>query len=466
MNFYRKSLSLLRLILDFICLGAAYVLAIFLASEKLLFDLDYKYQIVFIILIFIWYFTFHSTKLKSDFRGQFFTFEILSILKNVIIQIISLILLLFIIKEEDLTRLFVLYYFIISFFLLLVQKYILRKVLHFLRKRGRNIRSVLLVGAGDLATNFYKEIVTNTNFGFKMVGFLDDRNKQFLSSKYLGEINKLENTLKENDIDFVIVALPNYASSKTEEVVKICEKYAKNVMIIPDYFKSSISHFNVSMLGRFPLLLIREYRINELHWRIVKRAFDTIFAMLFFILIFSWLYPFIGAIIKLTSKGPVFFKQAREGRGNKQFVTYKFRTMKTNCSDIDENGKFKQATKDDPRITKIGKFLRKTNLDELPQIINVLKGEMSIVGPRPHPTLLANQSKEEINYYMVRNLVKPGITGWAQVNGYRGETKNIEQMRKRIDHDIWYIEHWSFFLDIQIIIMTIWNMLKGDENAY
>ncbi len=140
--------------------------------------------------------------------------------------------------------------------------------------------------------------------------------------------------------------------------------------------------------------------------------------------------------------------------------------MVVSSNDVDEDGKFRQASKDDPRITKIGRILRKTNLDELPQFWNVLKGEMSIVGPRPHPTPLNLESKDKVHLYMLRHLVKPGITGWAQINGYRGETKDISKMQKRIDYDIWYIENWSFFLDMQIIIMTIWNMLKGDPNAY
>ncbi|MBN1214618.1 MAG: undecaprenyl-phosphate glucose phosphotransferase [Candidatus Lokiarchaeota archaeon] len=466
MNLNKTTFSLMRLFLDFLCMGIAYTIAIIFASEGIDFHYDYKYNIIFIILIFIWYFSFNSTKLKSDFRGQSFTFEILYIFKNVIIQIISLMLLLFIIKEKDLTRLFVLYYFFALFFLLLIQKFILRKILELLRKRGRNIKNVLLVGADELAKNFFNEVISRPHYGFNLIGFIDDKIKEFLESKYLGGVNQLEKIIKEINIDFIIVALPNYASSKTEEIVKVAERYAKNVMIIPDYFKASISNFNVSMIGRFPLLSIREYRINELHWRIAKRTFDTFFSLLFFVVIFSWLFPIIALLIKLNSKGPVFFKQVREGRNNKQFLTYKFRTMRTDCSDLDENGKFKQATKDDPRITKIGKFLRKTNLDELPQFINVLKGEMSVVGPRPHLSLLADKSKEEINFYMVRNLVKPGITGWAQVNGYRGETKKIAQMLKRVEYDIWYIEHWSFFLDIQIIILTIWNMLKGDPNAY
>ncbi|HNB57005.1 MAG TPA: sugar transferase, partial [bacterium] len=162
----------------------------------------------------------------------------------------------------------------------------------------------------------------------------------------------------------------------------------------------------------------------------------------------------------------VFFKQERWGRQNKKIICYKFRTMISQSRDVDDSGKYQQATQDDPRITPLGRFLRKTNLDELPQFWNVLMGQMSVVGPRPHPTPLNMESKEVIENYMLRHLVKPGITGWAQVNGYRGETRDPELMQKRVNHDIWYIENWSFWLDIQIIFLTVWQMIKYDTKGY
>ena len=186
-----------------------------------------------------------------------------------------------------------------------------------------------------------------------------------------------------------------------------------------------------------------------------KRAFDFVFSLLVFIVVLSWLVPLIGFIIKLTSSGPIFFKQERWGRDNKRFFAYKFRSMVNDCMDFDSNGNFLQVTKNDPRITRIGKFLRKTNLDELPQFINVLFGKMSVVGPRPHPTLLNIQGQKNIKQYMLRHLVKPGITGWAQVNGFRVETKEKIMMRNRVKYDLWYIENWTFWLDLQIVFLTV-----------
>jgi len=326
---------------------------------------------------------------------------------------------------------------------------------------------MLIIGAGQVGLRFYNKIQSNPHFGYNVLGFLDDVTPKNLNGEYIGPISELENVLNEFKVDNVIVALPNYAMKKIEEVIKVCERYTTRVRIIPDYFRFVSDKYNISMFDNIPIISIREEKINEFHCRILKRTFDIIFSLLVILLIMSWLVPIISIIIKVTSKGPVFFKQERWGRDNKKFTILKFRSMVNDSKDVDENGNYKQATKNDPRITKIGKFLRKTNLDELPQFFNVLIGDMSVVGPRPHPIPLNIESKNVVEHYMLRHLVKPGLTGWAQVNGYRGETKNnIKLMQKRIDYDLWYIENWSFWLDIQIIIMTIWKMIKGDPNAY
>jgi putative colanic acid biosynthesis UDP-glucose lipid carrier transferase len=192
----------------------------------------------------------------------------------------------------------------------------------------------------------------------------------------------------------------------------------------------------------------------------VKRVFDVLFASTVLVGVFPWLFPIIAAAIKLTSRGPVLFKQERWGENGRKIVCYKFRSMVATSRDVDENGRFQQATRDDPRVTVIGRFLRRTNLDELPQFLNVLKGEMSVVGPRPHPIPLDREFSSVIPNYVLRHSVRPGITGLAQVNGYRGETPAAELMRKRIEHDLWYIENWSFWLDLRIVALTAWQVLR------
>ncbi len=467
MLIYRTTLYLLRITLDIIIIIGTYIIAALMSYKN--FNLLGNSHALFLLisLLIIWFFATKSTGLYHEFRSRNISFEIINVIKNVIILSISTIIILFLLKEEKLSRIFVAYFISISFILLSIEKFLVRALLNYLRRRGRNLRNLLIIGAGKVGMNFYDLVRQNAHFGYRLMGFLDDSGKASLNGQYLGKIDKLDSILNEKTVDDVIVALPNNATNRIEEVIRTCEKHTTRVKIIPDYFKFVSSKYNVTMFGRFPIISVREDRINELHWRILKRGFDVLFSVIIYIMLFSWAWPLITLLIKINSPGPVLYKQERWGRDNKKFITYKFRSMlDKSCSETDENGKYMQVVKNDPRVTKIGKFLRMTNLDELPQFWNVLKGEMSIVGPRPHPIPLNMESKDKIHLYMLRHLVKPGITGWAQVNGLRGSTTDPKLMQKRIDHDIWYIENWSIWLDLQIIALTIWNMIKGDPNAY
>ncbi|GAB6282456.1 MAG: hypothetical protein STSR0008_12020 [Ignavibacterium sp.] len=350
--------------------------------------------------------------------------------------------------------------------MLIFEKFSLRKIFDFLRVKGKNLRSVLIIGAGEVGQQFHKIIEDSPHFGYQVLGFLDDNENINLNGLYIGKICELPKILDQHRVDNVIVALPNYATARLEEVITTCEHHTTRVRIIPDYFKFISSKYNLTSFGPFPLISVRSDKIDQIQWRIAKRIFDIVFSSLIIIAIFSWLFPIIIIAIKTNSPGKTFFVQDRWGRDNKKFRIYKFRTMVSESKDVDENGKYQQAKLDDPRITKIGSFLRKKNIDELPQFFNVLKGDMSVVGPRPHPIPLNLESKDNIRYYMLRHLVKPGITGWAQVNGSRGETKTIEDMQKRVNLDLWYIDNWSIWLDFQIVFLTLWNILKGDEKAY
>lgn len=464
MHLTQKSLRVIQYSLDFFSLLVSFILAFFCCASNN--ELTIKIQFIALLLILNWFLFANIFKLYDEFRSRDFSFELIAILKTISFQLIGIIILIFLVNEYNLRRTFIFVYSASLTILIVTQKYILRKYLNYVRSKGRNIRNLLIIGAGEVGQNFYESIKNNPHYGYRLIGFLDDSKKELLNGKYLGKIEILETLFDKMRIDEVIVALPNYAIEKLEWVMATCNRHTTRVKIIPDYFKFLSERFEISTFGRFPVISVRTDKLNEFHWRLIKRAFDTIFSLLLFIFVFSWLFPIIALIIKLTSPGKVFFMQERWGRNNKKFYAYKFRSMKDGLKDVDENGKYLQAKKEDPRITKIGKILRKTNLDELPQFINVLKGEMSIVGPRPHPTPLNLESKEKIRYYMLRHLVKPGITGWAQINGCRGETETEEKMQRRVDHDLWYIENWSFWLDIQIIILTIWNMLKGDKHAY
>jgi putative colanic acid biosynthesis UDP-glucose lipid carrier transferase len=347
-----------------------------------------------------------------------------------------------------------------------LEKYIFRQVLNYLWIKGRNMRKILIVGAGKVGEDFYNSIKNNPHFGYQLEGFLDDEKKPFLNGKYLGQIDELEKVLSNGHVDDVIIALPNQAVGTIDWVVKTCDMYPTRVKIIPDYFRYVSNKYNVSMFGRFPVVSVREDRLNQLHWRLVKRTFDLLVTFSVFVLIFSWLWPILFILQKLLNPGPIFYKAHRWGRNGEEFICYKFRSMIPESKNISEDGKHQHTSKTDKRITRFGKFLRKSNLDELPQLINVLKGEMSIVGPRPHDVKENMEIRNKIKSYMWRHISKPGLTGWAQVNGFRGGTSDIALMQKRTEYDIWYIENWSIWLDLQIIALTAWRMIKGDPNAY
>ncbi len=353
------------------------------------------------------------------------------------------------------------------FLLLSSEKFVVRQILIYLRKKGRNLRNILIVGAGKRGMDFYDAIKSNLHMGYNVIGFLDDEKKACLNGEYLGKLEDLKLIINNKPIDNVIIALPASAEKKINEVIKTCELYAKRVRIIPDYFRYFTKRKDLSIIAKFPVISFREEKLNEFQWIALKRTFDIVISLGFIITISWWLFPLIAACIKLNSPGPVFFKQERWGKDNKKFIANKFRTMIFPNCDTDTNGKYLQTVRNDPRITAFGKILRKASLDELPQFWNVLKGDMTIVGPRPHPTPLNIEFRDKIELYTFRHLVKPGITGWAQVNGFRGDTKNSSSaMQERIEHDLWYIENWSFWLDIEIIFLTIVRILMGDPNAY
>lgn len=354
---------------------------------------------------------------------------------------------------------------LLIFLFLPAQKLFIRIVFKKLRNSHNYSRKVLIVGAGENGINFYENCI-NLEFGYQLTGFLDDEKQPALNGNYLGKTSEIERVIAEYELDDIVVTLPGNKEKEIQNIVSIGEREGKRVRIIPDYHSFGNGKMHVDSLGNLSVITLRSLPLDYLDNKIGKRIFDMIFSLVVIVFLFSWLFPVIGIIIKLTSKGPIFFRQDRWGLNNKTITCLKFRTMVANCKNVDDNGKYLQAQKNDPRITRVGKLLRKTNLDELPQLFNVLFGSMSLVGPRPHPVPLNITSKDSVEKYMMRHWVKPGITGWAQVHGYRGETKDRFLMKKRVKYDLWYIEHWTFWLDLQIIVQTLVNMIKGEKNAY
>jgi putative colanic acid biosynthesis UDP-glucose lipid carrier transferase len=238
------------------------------------------------------------------------------------------------------------------------------------------------------------------------------------------------------------------------------------VRIIPNYIHLTTSPITIENIGLIPVISQQALPLDEWGNQLIKRVFDIVFSLLFFILIASWLFPILILLVKITSAGPVFFKQKRWGLNNSHINVYKFRTMYNQVPTSNGDGKFLQTERDDVRVTPLGRFMRKTSLDELPQFLNSLRGDMSVVGPRPHPIPHNLEFLNAVSSYNLRHLIKPGITGWAQVNGFRGITKTNLDMQNRVNYDLYYIRKWNFWLDCQIVLQTIINLLKGEDQAY
>ncbi len=326
------------------------------------------------------------------------------------------------------------------------------------------VKDLIIVGEGPAAEEIIQYCEDQTVRGYRFRGLFSDAPfANDLSGRRTGDVEAAKLFALQNRIDIVYCALPGTRRADITELMEFCERNTIRFRVIPsaDSFIPVVQTSALEFHGSVPVSKLRAEPLDLPSNRRVKRAFDIVFSLLVITLVFSWLFPILALLIKLSSRGPVFFKQIRLGRDNKEFVCWKFRSMRMN-----KEADTKQATKNDPRVTAIGRILRKTNLDEMPQFWNVLVGHMSVVGPRPHPLRLNDQFADIIDKYMVRHFVRPGITGWAQVNGYRGETRTPEIMEKRVELDVWYLENWSFFLDLKIVVKTVTNMFGHDPNAY
>lgn len=447
------------------------VLIITLAQSNIITESKDIFQKINLFVLFTsltcWTFSARALGLYSDFRMKPFSIEWVVFLKSLFLYTLLTSFVFFqFFSQHQFKRHQLLLHCVLIFVLMPVQKLFIRLIDKRLKSNDNIMRKVLIVGAGNTGIEFYQQYVKDKHYGYKLAGFLDDEKRPSLNGHYLGRTDDINEVISKYELDDIIVTLPLTQQKQIKNIVSAGEKQGKRIRIIPNYQDFGDGIVKVEKLGSLPIITLRSSPLDITDNKIFKRTFDIIFSLLVIVFVFSWLFPIISLLIKLSSKGPVFFKQERWGLNNKVIVCYKFRSMIAASKDIDENGNYLQARKNDPRITPIGQFLRKTNLDELPQFFNVLAGSMSVVGPRPHPIPLNMLSKEHVDKYMMRHWVKPGITGWAQVNGYRGETQKPLLMKKRVEFDMWYIENWTFWFDLQIILQTLVNMVKGEKNAY
>ena len=350
-------------------------------------------------------------------------------------------------KSGVFSRLTYLFFYLISTFLLILKRTILKNALYQIRTSGKNLKHVIVVGNGHLAKQYIEAINENPEMGYCVDGYVSKHQKAGLG-KNLGSYEDLPKILDENLCDELVVALEPHETKHMQQVVAASEKSGIKISMIPFYNDYLPVNLVVEEVDNVKLLALRTTPFDDPVNAFVKRFFDIVFSSLLIILT-SPIMLFAAIGTKLTAgPGPIIFKQERVGLNRKIFTMYKFRSMKVNA---EETTAWSQNA--DPRKTKFGSFIRKFSIDELPQFFNVLKGDMSMIGPRPEIPHFVDQFKEEIPMYMIRHLVRPGITGWAQVNGYRGDTS----IKKRIEYDIWYIEHWSLMLDLIIVFRTIFG---------
>lgn len=451
----RFVLAITDLLLINVCLFVAFHL-----SNKYANPLGfYLYRHYIIVSSLIWLLT------TSVFRlyGEEIVFKLVNIYratyKSVALHLFIFLVYITFTNQSDFHR-----YFIVAFYTLMMTGFLLSRfvgtALQGMLKRNFKISkpvAVLGKNEGGLRLATYLEEQPSFNF----LGFLGDE------SLYVDDFGKLIpaaavqlQTAANLGISEVYVSLTPDRMGDVYHLLNEADKHCVRLKFVPDLNYTS-APFSIEHMGEFPVISLRKEPLKDINNRFKKRVFDIVFSSLVIVFVLSWLYPILAIIIKLQSPGPVLFKQLRSGRDNVPFWCYKFRSMHTN-----NYSEKTQASRNDSRVTKIGRFMRRTSLDEFPQFFNVLFGDMSISGPRPHMLNHTEEYRAIIDKYMVRQFLKPGITGWAQVNGYRGETKEPYLMEKRIQHDIWYMEHWSAMLDIKILFMTVINVLKGEENAY
>lgn len=461
----KKSTYYLRLFLDLGIINLSFIASAIIAqSFSTLLQRNYMF-VLMTGLNFVWYFFSNVTNFYEDFNTRTFSYQFIKIIKSVIVQVIVTVLFIFLVKEDLFTRNFITLYTALLLVLISIRQQSVKYVLLRIKKNSKHERNVLIIGAGELGVKFYEMMNNHADFGYNLIGFLDD-SAETEGTKILGKISELDKILNDFNIEEVVIALPMYAANKLQQIINTCNKHAVRVHIIPDYFQFLSKKFQISMMGYFPIITVRSEPLAEIHWRFIKRSMDIILSLFISLFTLSWLIPVLYIINKITSPGHLFFIQDRIGADNKIFRCYKFRTMHTGNKSTE---KYQPAIEGDSRITRVGTILRKSNIDELPQLINVLKGEMSIVGPRPHAIAYNEIYKEMVDDIKLRSWVKPGITGWAQIHGLRGDVEDYEENKartiKRIEYDLWYIENWSVWLDVQIILTTIWQMIKADTKG-
>ena len=468
----QKLLNRLHVIIDGLLIVMAFVLAYYLRFKVLArfgpFALGdgekyyplKKYAENLWYLVPVYLVAYHEFGLYRPKRGHEFRRQIWNLIKANVIGLLVFATVLYIKKEIDISRWMFVAFAMLNFLFAIIFRLVLERILWSFRKKGFNQKHILLVGYSRTAEAYIDRIRQNPHWGYHIHGILDDTMEvgtAYKKATVIGSCSELAEVLANNAYDEVAITLSINEYSKLEYLVGICEKSGVHTKFLPDYQTIVPTIPVMEDLDGLPIINIRNVPLSGALNRMIKRTTDILGAV-FGLLVAGIPMIIIAILIKCTSEGPVIFSQTRVGLHNKKFKMYKFRSMEVQS---EKKEKSAWTTADDARVTKIGRFIRKTSLDELPQLWNVLKGDMSLIGPRPERPFFVEKFKEEIPRYMIKHQVRPGLSGWAQVNGYRGDTS----IRKRIEYDLYYIENWSIGFDIKICILTVF---KGfiNKNAY
>ena len=454
---YLRSIAIIYILVEIVLLNILFFVMLYV------FDIafDEVFQIAFCQINLGYLFAFAVIPVNFNDVRQLHRPKLLrrNFYKLAITALIIITSLFFIKGSEAIPRRFIFVYFTTAYLSMTFAQWATRKALTFTIMK--TINTGIILGAGVLGKKLFDEITLNVYNGIIIFGFFDDHPDP-KNTQVLGDIEQAKNFILRNGVTNVFCTLPPSSEEKILDFIKFAESHMIRFHIVPaiGYYYSGAQPI-VEHIGQMPVFILRHIPLSYVHLAFIKRSIDILLSLVAIVTLFPILFPVLSILIKLSSPGPIIFKQLRTGKQGKIFNCYKFRTMR---SSFDAN--IKQATADDDRKTKIGNFLRRTSLDELPQLYNVLIGNMSFVGPRPHMLIQTYEYTPKVDKYMVRHFIKPGITGLAQVKGYRGETKEVELMEKRIMEDIYYVENWTLKLDLKIMIKTVLMILTGDEKAY
>lgn len=450
------SKKIIRIIIDLFSINLAFLFTYWLTISEDIFST--RITTLWLIINLLWFSTLSfANKLYGRFEYTRFRIELKSVLDNLLLHITGLSLYYFLIYKGPVLP--IVTFFVVFTFLIFAGRFIL----HLLLPRLRSIATLNYITIGfSKALPGVEKTITDTHLG--KVKYLGSFGENIPSHyKNLGYNGAIYDFLQKSNVNLILYASNELDAREARKLMNYAKLNFIDFKIIPLELELLSSGIKMEVHGGFPILSVQDENIARIRNRLIKRLFDILFSLVVILLIFPLLFLILATLIKLESPGPILFIQERVGFRNQTFWCYKFRSMIV--TEEGKNDKYQQAVKGDNRITKIGAFMRRTNLDEFPQFFNVLIGNMSVVGPRPHPVKLDINLKKEIEEYILRHYTKPGLTGWAQVNGWRGPTETKEQKEGRSKHDIWYLRNWSFWLDLRIIFMTVFSS-KSRENAF